>query len=342
MLLKSLIISTNALLLLSINTAFVQAQITAHHPTSANCDLQAGGYAYRQAQLCCDPIARLLSDGDRNKPIGTLLCKGDYLNPKQGKLKVACYLNGKVLLLTGGRIDGSSNKCVKPSENKFSQCTTNKNRNCHNLKTSSTNTNIPQLINPYSRLILDGRPPISWSQVPQATSYTVVLSSQGKISWKRKVKTTTLTYPIQEPALKYGGVYKLNIIANYGRHPLKSSSNLLILLKVEQVQDLEDTIKQINSLELTPDQQARELDIAFISKKLLTQSINLLNQRINTGTKDPTLYRLLGDRYLQAGLPQKAKSKYLKAITLAQQVNKLKEIKIAQARLNLINDTTNW
>ncbi|KST63558.1 hypothetical protein [Mastigocoleus testarum] len=101
----------------------------------------------------------------------------------------------------------------------------------------------------------------------------------------------------------------------------------------QEAQEINDTVKQVQSLNLTPDQEARDLDTIFMSQDLLTQAIQVLQKRIDASTNDPTLHRLLGDRYLQAGFPQKARPLYVKAKSLAQENANKAEQRLAQQGL---------
>ena len=55
-----------------------------------------------------------------------------------------------------------------------------------------------------------------------------------------------------------------------------------------------------------------------MSQKLLTDAIGVLQASKHNHSQNPTIYRLLGDRYLQAGLVDKAKTEYTTASSLAQ------------------------
>ena len=314
-------LTANIALLLFPNIANPQTQIVNNSPTLTK----------------SNPIGRLLN-GDRTKEDGSLIFPGDHIDPREEKVQILCYLNHKMLLLPKGRVDDKPNKCTqsKPQTNKANLCKIGK--TCLKTKTTNTNAHIPALINPYSSVIQNPRPTISWIQTPNATSYIVIVEGNG-IKWRKTTQKSTLLYPIGEPRLNYGDVYKLSIIANQGDYPVEASSNILIILPPNQVQKIQDTIQKIKSFNLPPEQETRDIEIVYSSSHLLTDSIELLKQEIDdAGSKDPTLYRLLGDRYLEAGLPQKAKSIYLKAIVLARKTNQSKEIELAQNQLKFIDD----
>ncbi len=278
------------------------------------------------------PIGRLLSAGDRNKKKGSFIFPGDRINPIEGqKVKVLCYLNRKILELGKGAVDDTEDKCVRDST-EVRKCTLNSRSNCPKPKTPNTTTEIPVLVNPYSNVLLNPRPFISWYGIPSATSYIVTLSGKGS-NWKKQTNTTTLPYPVDERPMQSGNTYRLNVIANKGSSPFRSSSTVLIVLPNSEVQKTKNIIKHIQNLKLTPDEEARDIETVFRSKNLLGEAIEVLKERIDAGTNNATLHRLLGDRYLEVGLPEKAKSLYIKATALARESNNTIELKLAKSGL---------
>lgn len=133
--------------------------------------------------------------------------------------------------------------------------------------------------------------------------------------------------------MQYGNVYKFSIIANQGDSPVTYSSSVLLVSPESKAQQVMATVRQIKSLNLPPDEAAFDLDIVYMSQGLLTETINTLKARIAAGSQSPTLYRVLGDRYLEAGLPDSAKQEYTMAAALAQQSDNLVELTKAQAGL---------
>ena len=259
----------------------------------------------------CEPIARVLSAGDRTLKPGSLLCQGDRLQPvNNGTVAVLCYINRTVLQLLQGSISDAASKCVP-------QAIQAKRSDYLNPKGPGENAHAPALRRPYSSAILDPRPLLSWDAVRGATSYTVQVKGKG-VNWSDEVRSNLLPYPHQQPDLQFGNAYKVTVIANQGNSPVLASSSVLILSSVKEAQQLMSIIKQIKILNLSPDDLAIDLGIAYMSQDLLTEAINVLEARIKAGTQNPTLYRLLGDRYLEAGLPDEAKREYTAATTLAQ------------------------
>lgn len=283
-------------------------------------------------QLRCEqPIGRVLSNGDSRLAAGSLLCKGDRLQPANGAtVQVLCYLNREVLQLGSGVV---SNKCVPLSEqHQAQQCTPQSRANCPRRKGPGEERNTPTLLNPYSSALLNTRPYLSWYAMAGATSYTVQVKGKD-VNWERTVSKNALPYPQEQPAMQYGNVYKVTVIANQGDSPVTASSSVLIVSPESEVQQVRATVKQIQNLNLPQDETAFDLDTVYMSQDLLTEAINTLKARIQAGSQNPTLYRILGDRYLEAGLPDSAKREYTTAAVLAKKADNLAELTKAQAGL---------
>ncbi|PMB25836.1 hypothetical protein [Fischerella thermalis] len=278
----------------------------------------------------CDPIGRVLSAGDRTLKKGSLLCKGDRLNPSNGKLvKILCYQNQKILQLGKGTVD-APDRCVQQTI-RIQNCTPQNTISCPKPKNPGSN-NEPIIISPYSSSVLNPRPFISWNGVKGVTSYVVMLRGEG-VSWSKTVNGTSLAYPPEEKALSVGTTYKLTVMAQSGDSPVSASSSAVNMLPSSTAQQITSLIKQIQSLKLSPDEQARDKDSVYMSQNLLTDAIEVLKARVDEGTTNPTIYRLLGDRYLEAGLPAYAQKAYAQASTLASRADNATELAASRAGL---------
>lgn len=93
-------------------------------------------------------------------------------------------------------------------------------------------------------------------------------------------------------------------------------------------------MKQINSLNLPEDEKAfLDLNSAFSSRGLVDESIRLLEARVAAGSRNPGIYRALGDRFLAAGLTKQATEQYEVASTLAKGSENPGELSKAQKGL---------
>lgn len=311
-------VSISTLILLVTSSAWGQQRILLHN-------------------LCDQPSGRVYSTGDRFLRSGRYLCLGERINPQNGSaVKVLCFLNRKILYLKHRTIFNT--QICAPPPNEAVQCSVLNIVPCpHNYKGPDDEKNAPIVTSPYGSSIINNRPQISWRSVADADSYTVVVLGNG-IEWEANVKnTTSIPYPQEQKELQYGNTYTITVISNHGDQPLNSSPLVVHLLPVNDVQQIRDEVKQINDLGLPPDEAAfRDLDAIYMSKLLLDESIKTLIARVVAGSQNPTLYRLLGDRYLGALLPDQAEQTYTIAAQLALSSGKTSELSKVQSGLKLV------
>ncbi len=284
---------------------------------------------------CPQPIGRVIGNGDSRLPIGSLLCQGDRLQPVgSAKVEVLCYLNRKVLLLPKGRVSSQCSPLRKQEQSL--QCTRHNRAKCPKRKGPTTD-NAPTLIAPYSSVVLDIRPNLLWTPIAGITSYKVQVTGVG-VDWSQiVVGNNQLTYPPNQPPLKFGNAYKITIIANQGDSPVAASLTTINVVDQNQAQYIKQIVQRVSNFNLSPDQAAYlDLDNLYMSYGLLTQSIEVLKARVEAGSKLPEIYTTLGDRYLEAGLSNFAKPLYQNAIQLAQKVDNSTEIQKAKAGLRKI------
>ncbi|MHC5762638.1 hypothetical protein [Nostoc sp.] len=287
--------------------------------------------------LCKEPSGRVYSTGDRFLKTGRYLCLGERINPQNGSaVKVLCFLNRKILYLKQSTIFNA--QICAPPPNEAVQCSVLNIVPCpHDYKGSDEEKNLPIVTSPYGSSIINNRPEISWRSVAGADSYTVVVKGNG-VEWEEDVKNTiSIPYPKQQKELQYGNTYTITVISNHGDQALNSSPLVVHLLPVDDVQWIKDEVKQVFDLGLPPDEAVfRDLDAIYMSKLLLDESIKTLKARVVAGSQNPTLYRLLGDRYLGALLPEDAKHNYTIAAQLALSSSNTSELEKVQSGLKLV------
>lgn len=285
---------------------------------------------------CNQPIGRVISNGDSRFTAGSLLCPSDTLQPvRAAKVEVLCYLNRKVLLLDKGSISG---QCFPLAEQQQSlQCTRHSRAKCPVRKGPTEGNNKPVLIAPYSNMVLNPQPDLTWTKVAGATSYRVQVSGIG-VDWTETVVGNNyLAYPQKQPSLKFGNAYKVTIIANKGNTPVVASTTIINLISEKEVQQVKKIVQSLSNLNLSQDEVAYlDLNTVYMSYGLLTESIELLTTRVQAGSATPEIYITLGDRYLEAGLPNQAKPLYQKAIKLAQKNDNVAQIEKAKSGLKTI------
>lgn len=285
---------------------------------------------------CTQPIGRVIGDGDNRLKAGSLLCAGDRLQPvSEAKIEVLCYLNRKVLRLGKGSVSG---QCFPLTEQEQTlDCTRYNRAKCPRRKGPIGDNNAPLLIAPYSSVVLETRPNLTWNRVAGTTNYKVQVNGVG-VNWSETVvENNYLAYPQTQPALKFGNAYKITIIANKGASPVVASVATINLIDEDRAQQVKQIVQRLDNLKLPKDEAAYlDLDSIYMSYGLLTQSVASLKARVQTGSTTPEIYTALGDRYLEAGLPNLAKPLYQNALVLAQRIDDTSQINKAKAGLKKI------
>jgi hypothetical protein len=299
---------------------------------------------------CKNVDGKVISEGDRYLPAGSALCPGDKIHPENGAtVTVLCYLNREILYINQKNYSDAANKCAPPqvTEVEKYRCTNLKPQNCPpTFKGPDDDNSVarPRLISPYisGGRILTTRPSISWRAVTGATSYTVEIEGNN-VNWQIQVNNTVLPYPKEQSQLKFGSTYRITVLAYEGNSLISYAPLVINVLPEKEQLEIGAMVKKINELKIPPDEAAvKDLDTIYMSKNLVNESIETLKARVVTGSKNPEIYRVLADRYLEAGLPDKAFSEYTTAIMLAKSSKNLKELSKVQEGLKLWEFITNY
>jgi len=291
-----------------------------------------------QSQCNNQPIGRILTQGDRHFKALDLLCKGDRLDIKKGAtVQVECFSTGANLEFTDSSLDVNTRCAQTPQAEIPESCAEGGRSYCMGGSKGPGNQNTPMRISPYNNLLLDGRPPLSWHSVSGATNYVVEVHGKG-VNWQKKVTGTNLAYPTEEATMQPGNVYRIIIVAVNDNLPISSPSessvNLLALSETRQILEM---TRLLNSLKIPRDEKAVfDLDSIYMSRGLLTATITTLEARVKAGSRSPIVHRKLGDRYLEAGLPERAEPEYKTASILAKKNDNSVELAKAKAGLKLI------
>ncbi|ODH00082.1 hypothetical protein A4S05_34890 [Nostoc sp. KVJ20] len=284
--------------------------------------------------LSCKIVAKVIS-GDLHYQAFTKICPEDEVKAANGKrVKIFCYPRGIILEVPNGTV---GKHCSSLSNIERRGCKTVSQKNCINPK-GTEEANSPRLINPFGVVIVNPRPLLSWSSIKTATSYNVQVKGIG-VDWEVEVKSNSLPYPADQPPMKPGNVYTVDIMAMRENVPLVSNPSPLILLTADKTQEIDRTINILKSLKQSPDELAIDTDAVYEAKNLVHNSIEVLNARAEAGSSNPKIYRLLGDRYMIAKWPQQANQAYWKAKVLAQRSNNALELALAQAGIEMANGT---
>lgn len=290
----------------------------------------------KRSQIQCEPIGRIIEKGNKLLKAKGLMCEGDKLElAPRVQVKFLCFSSGDIIWLSNGAI--GANKCPKVNVSEPT-CNPSNVKVCLLRKGGGLGLEPePTIIYPYTSSLIKTRPDIAWLPVNGATSYKVRVDGY-KFGWERIVNQTHLTYPEQEQELSRNEAFKITVIAYRLDATPTSDTFAVSLFPQSEIQKVFSTIEQIKSLGLPEDEAAMDIDAVYHSRGFLEESIQLLSQ-VATGTgktTNPTIYRVLGDRYFQAGLVDQASIQYIRAFELAKNSNNLVELQKSQAGLETI------
>lgn len=296
------------------------------NPTSAVAEQYQG---HSSSKRSCEPIGRIWQKGDPYLGIGSRFCSSDQLRLPQGVvIDVLCFVNRRVMSLPRGMVADAANKCVPPPKK---EVRISPEGGGFRFKPKGPSDGL--LTKPYGKRLMDGRPLLSWVAAPGANNYTVKVSGQG-VNWQETLKTTELPYPDPQPAMKPGYTYKITVFAHQDNGLIEAGESVVNMISQGQIQQLKTMFKRIDALKLPEDESALlDFDAIYMSENLLNATIKNLETRELAGSRNPGIYRVLGDRYLEAGLPLKAQASYEKASLLAQAANNPQEQFRAKAGL---------
>lgn len=288
----------------------------------------------RKSQVQCEPIGRMIEKGYKQLASNGLMCEGDKLKlAPRVQVRFLCFSTGDIILLSNGEIPASKCEKVNVSE---PTCNPGNVKVCLLRKGGGLGEDPePTIIYPYTSSLIKTRPDIAWLPVRGATSYKVRVDGYG-FGWERIVNQTHLAYPSQERELSRNEAFRITVIA-YRKDATPTSDTFAVsLFPQSEIQKVFSTIDQIKSLGLPEDEAAMDIDAVYQSRGFLEESIQFLSQVATGKTTNPTVYRVLGDRYFQAGLVDQANVQYTRASELAKNSNNRVELQKSQAGLEAI------
>ncbi len=283
----------------------------------------------------CDPVGRVLTTGFLRFKVASQVCRGDRLQVTTGaEAKLLCFATGQVLVLTSKTYSDAASKC-NPAVDRTGSSVAQPTNYLIKPKGPGEGDNI--LIAPYGNTLIETRPLISWVPVPGADAYLVEVGNKTE-GWQATVKADTkLLYPPKEPALQPGHAYKITITVMQGDSIISASKKVVNLLSEIDARLTRADVEQIKKLNLPQDEAAYlDLNSIYKARNLLGKSIATLEARVEAGSNNPSIYRTLGDRYLEADLPGYAKRKYEIAATLAKNDANPSELNKAQVGLKAV------
>ncbi len=255
--------------------------------------------------------------------VGTELCVGDLLLPaSQATVIVQCADPKQNLwTVTDGQPSGAAIGCRSPKEP------------IHTITKPITPTRkslarrIPYIISPQKTWLLNDKPQLRWTTVPDATSYIVRVSGPG-VNWITEVKTSSVVYPGESP-LKPGEGYLLTVEADNG----ETAKTIFGLLDEKKAALVRTSAERIAKQNLTDEAKTLALAELYIGQELIAEAMELLSGLVTKGSKTAAVYYMLGNLYAQAQLFYQAEASYLKAVPLATTANNIEGQAVAAAKL---------
>ena len=290
------------------------------------------------AQPTCPTVGRVLSKGDSKLPAGRLICVGETVQLKRlTTVTVLCFDSGLIHQFTPGQVVSQTAGCSSPprqSQN-LRRCGSQEIYLCLRPKGVEAQTAALHLDKPYGRVVSMTTPALRWHPAPNARLYLVQVEGKG-VNWQQTTADPSLAYPSTQPPLQRGQAYKITVSAyNQRKAVLDATQMVLNVLSQATTESIDSSVAQIKVLALDPDEMAiLDLVSIYLSHSLLNDAIAVLQARAQAGSANPELYRVLGDCYFSAGVPDLAKAHYEKAIALAQAGSRSDELVKAQKSLS--------
>lgn len=279
----------------------------------------------------CNPVGRVVKIANSQLPIGKVLCYQDKLRiPTNKQLKFVCFVSGQNLILSAGSrrvadyCDGVSYK--------FRRCTTQNPVHCPNIRNPNISVRATLFV-PYSTTVMGGRPNFSWESDPQADQYSIEVFL-GKISlWKQTASTNSLAYPEGVAPLQPSNAYLVTVTAYRGNATISSYNSVLNRISDQKAGLMQAAIGDIDALPIPETEKTLDKDRIYVSQGLVSESIGILKSQLEQDKLNPTLHRVLGDRFMNAGLPKEAQPLFQEAEFLASKEQDMFELAKAKAGL---------
>ena len=262
---------------------------------------------------------------------GDLLNPSDQLKLSAGASATVMCNNRSVWVVPAGKVSLVSDGCGS-EQPKLTR------PNSRRSPSRAPNETIPYIISPRNTALLTNRPILRWNAVPGATRYKVRVQDAGlTLDWQTETSNTQIEYP-GEPPLQPDSYYLLIVETDKGDSSEEEQGTDLsfTLLDAQKAESVRTEVAQLKQQQLT--QEAEELALAYLyqSYDLKAEAIELLEGLVKRGSQTTAVYQLLGDLYLQVGLSQQAKSRYLQALELAKRTEDVEGQAEAQVGLGQV------
>ncbi len=226
---------------------------------------------------------------------GTLLYPGDRLKIALGGQVFVQCADLTIASVSGDRINTCAEAVRHPRE-----CSAEAFR-CPHRGESIVDASIPYILSPRRTYLLDDRPKLRWNRVADATSYTVQLWAGREVYWTATVSASSMDYPADQPPLKPGMDYTLEVETDTGQSSLDEA---LVpggigfrVLDPAQVQAVIDARSAIENQNLDPTARSLALSFLYAEQGLIADSIGELEALMASGTQSESIQARLGELY---------------------------------------------
>lgn len=173
----------------------------------------------------------------------------------------------------------------------------------------------PILVSPRATKLLSHYPSFHWISLPSISRVRVRLQGPN-IDWVREVPASQrLTYPDSEPPLVSGSIYRVTIFEPETKRSSEAdtSSQTFRVMDSAEAAEVVATGKKIRSLPISPFGRSLLEANLYAGNDLNAEAIEIL-ERLSVGTREPVIFRSLGDLYLRIGVVRLAQERYRKAV----------------------------
>ena len=184
---------------------------------------------------------------------------------------------------------------------------------------------IPYIITPRNTSILNNQPTIRWNTVPGATQYKVIVED-----WEAETSETEIVYTGELEAEFF---YFVSVVADNSSSSEDEAEVGFMVLDEHKEKDTLVHIEAIKQQGLTKEVEGLVLAHLYRGNDLNAEAIEILEESIQVGSKQVSVYQLLGDIYQQVGLSLEAKEIYLKGLALMKNVENIAGQASIQAEL---------
>lgn len=285
-----------------------------------------------EAGSACNAVATVQFSKDVNFRPGMRLCSNQSFKKPTSPIWIACIDTRKSFWLVGAE---ELRNCEVPLNSK-----SRLRYNEQFFRARGANEqNKPSIIRPYGRFMMTTQPTLEWLSVSGAKSYSVTIWGIQRQTFQSV--DPKLTPKSGMPVLSPGQTYTIIVKAISDGQTLSKSISALNILSEIQTKTVKNELQMIDGSELNPIEKIYRRLSTLSKNQLLDDSIILLETQLSVNSKDPKMYRVLAETYLESGLLYQSKSAYENAIELANNSNNIAEYKLAKSGLEVVDSLMN-